>query len=320
MLRLRSFILIIMLFVSVYAMGQEERGSSKISLGYPVFSQYLQNGFIINPAYAGSLGALSGFISYRTQWAGIEGAPAMETISLHTPLKNERIGLGISGQFMQFGFTKSSSVYASYSYNIRVWKGRLAFGLKAGADISKNVYPSGQFLSQPGDPVFENEKPYVLPNIGAGVYYSNDKLFAGLSVPSFLSYMHSSNGSVQAYHSFGNYSFLATGGAILKIREEIKFKPSLLVDFTPGSTKKIERLDINGNLILSDLIWLGGSWRTTEQVVVGMLQIQISQQLMGGFSYDFPVGRMSSYSTGSSEFVLRYEFGTRVSAANPRYF
>jgi len=42
--------------------------------------------------------------------------------------------------------------------------------------------------------------------------------------------------------------------------------------------------------------------------------------LMLGFSYDFPVGRMVSYSKGSSEIVLRYEFGSRVSASNPRYF
>jgi len=41
---------------------------------------------------------------------------------------------------------------------------------------------------------------------------------------------------------------------------------------------------------------------------------------MLGFSYDYPVGRMSSYSNGSAEFALRYEFGSKVSAANPRYF
>ena len=80
------------------------------------------------------------------------------------------------------------------------------------------------------------------------------------------------------------------------------------------------QLDLNANLIVADLIWVGGSWRTSEQVLVGILQVQLNPQLMFGFSYDYPVGRMNSYSKGSSEFVLRYEFGTRVSAANPRYF
>ena len=94
----------------------------------------------------------------------------------------------------------------------------------------------------------------------------------------------------------------------------------MLVDYSLQSTKKLTQLDINGNFILADMIWLGGSWRTSEQVAVGILQIQATQQLMFGFSYDYPVGRMSSYSKGSSEFILRYEFGYKVSAANPRYF
>ena len=65
---------------------------------------------------------------------------------------------------------------------------------------------------------------------------------------------------------------------------------------------------------------VGVSWRTSEEVVVGILQAQTNQQLMVGFSYDYSVGRMNSYSKGSSEFILRYEFGSKVSAANPRYF
>jgi hypothetical protein len=65
---------------------------------------------------------------------------------------------------------------------------------------------------------------------------------------------------------------------------------------------------------------VGGSWRTSEQVAVGILQVQLNPQIMIGFSYDYPVGRMSSFSKGSTEFILRYEFGYKVSAANPRYF
>jgi hypothetical protein len=94
----------------------------------------------------------------------------------------------------------------------------------------------------------------------------------------------------------------------------------VLIDYSLQNTKKLTQFDINGNFILADLIWVGGSWRTTEEVAVGILQVQLNPQFMFGFSYDYPVGRMNSYSKGSSEFILRYEFGSRVSAANPRYF
>jgi type IX secretion system PorP/SprF family membrane protein len=221
---------------------------------------------------------------------------------------------------MQYGFTKSSGIYASYAYNIRVWKGKLAFGLKGGADFLRTTYPGKDFLTNPGDPVFAADESYTLPNIGAGVYYYNDKLFGGFSVPSFLSYRRTGTGSVESFHSFGNYDLLFTGGALFTLSDQIKFKPSFLADYSLKNTEKLKRLDLSGNFILSDLFWFGTSWRTSEKVIVGIFQVQISQQLMLGLSYDFPVGQPGLQPQGSSEFILRYEFGTKVSAANPRYF
>jgi len=303
--------------------GQAVSDSTNISLGYPVYSQYLQNGLLINPAYAGTRGSLSTFASYRMQWMGIPGAPVFQTISLNAPMKNDKVGLGLMAQFMKYGYTKSQSIYFSYAYQIRLNSGRLSFGLKGGFDRSSTDYSAIQTTNQ-NDPVFSvNQKPYFLPNVGAGVYYFNDKYFAGLSIPSFLSYRkNSSSGNVEAYHSFKNYDVIFSGGGLIRLSDALKLKPSFLLDYSMDKTRKLTQFDINANLIIGDLIWVGGSYRTTEQVVVGIVQLQINPQLMFGLSYDYPAGRMHTYSTskGSSEFILRYEFGYKVSAANPRYF
>lgn len=301
--------------------GQAKPDSTSISLGYPVYSQYLQNGLLINPAYAGSRGSLSTFLSYRMQWMGIQGAPVFQTFSLNAPMKSDKVGLGFMAQFMQFGFTKSQSIYASYAYRISLLRGKLAFGLKAGFDRSNNDY-TGILTTTANDPVFmTNDKPYFLPNFGAGVYYYSDKLFAGASIPAFLNYKKNiSTGSVEAHHSVSDYDLIFSGGGLFTFSQAFKFKPSFLVDYSLDKTKKLTQLDINGNFILGDLIWLGGSWRTSEQVVVGIVQVQLNPQLMFGVSYDYPVGRMSTFSKGSTEFIIRYEFGYKVSAANPRYF
>jgi type IX secretion system PorP/SprF family membrane protein len=320
MYKIKLLLFSLFLYVFTGVPGQAVTDSNRISLGYPVYSQYLQNGLVINPAYSGSRGALSGFMSYRIQWMGTEGAPAVQSLSLHTPMKDDKVGLGIMAQFMQYGFTRETSIYGSYAYNIRFGNGKLSFGLKGGFDMSNTVYPTDNFLTTPGDPVFINDKPYILPNVGLGIYYFNDKLFAGISIPSFLSYRKSGTGSVQAYHRFSEYDIIFSAGGLFKISPLLKFKPSLLIDYSFQNTKKLTQLDINGNFILADLIWLGGSWRTSEQVVVGIIQVQIDPQLMFGISYDYPAGRMNSYSKGSIEFILRYEFGSKVSAANPRYF
>jgi len=312
----------IMTFIYVFSCvpGQAVPDSTGISLGYPVYSQYLQNGLVINPAYSGSRGALSAIMSYRIQWMGTKGSPAIQSISLHTPMKNDKVALGVLAQFMQFGFTKSTSVYASYAYHIRVGNGKVSFGLKGGADISNTNY-TGILLTNTGDPVFAvNDKPYVLPNAGAGIYYFSNRLFGGIAVPQFLSYRKTGTGSVQAYHSFNDYDIVFSAGGLITFSPSFKFKPSVLIDYSLRTTKNLTQFDINGNFILGDLIWIGGSWRTSEEVAVAILQVQLNPQFMFGFSYDYPVGRMNTYSKGSSEFIIRYEFGSKVSAANPRYF
>jgi type IX secretion system PorP/SprF family membrane protein len=298
--------------------GQSSSEQTKISLAYPVYSQYLHNGLIINPAYAGSREVLSVFLSGRLQWMGIKGAPVSQTISMHTLLKNDRVGLGLSGQFFQFGFSKSTSIYADYAYHLIMGKGKLSMGLRAGFDISNTNY-AGILLIDPNDPAFTtNDKPYYLPNVGAGIYYYNKKFFLGAAVPSFLSYVKNSGGAV-SFNTFKDFDFLLTAGALLSFSPTLKFKPSVFVDYSIQKTQKM-RIDLNGNFIIYDFVWVGGSWRTSEDVAVGILQLQVTPQMMFGYSYDYPVGKMNTYSKGSHEIIFRYEFGYKVSVANPRYF
>ncbi|HUX96632.1 MAG TPA: PorP/SprF family type IX secretion system membrane protein [Bacteroidales bacterium] len=311
---------LLFLCVSGNVEGQSSSDTSgSISLAYPVYSQYLQNGMVINPAYTGTRGALSGFLSYRKQWLGTAGAPVLQSGSLHAPFKNDKVALGLLVQFMQYGYTNTTSIYGSYAYHIRLAKGKLSFGLRGGVDIANSDF-SDIVTLQPDEVFTKNDDPYILPNVGAGVYYFSDKLFAGISIPQFMSYKKTSANTIQAYHSINDYDFIFSGGGLITFSDFFKFKPSVLVHYALDEAEKIKQFDINGNFILADVIWLGGSWRTNEEVVVGILQFQINPQLMFGLSYDYPLGRMSTYSNGSAEFALRYEFGSKVSAANPRYF
>jgi type IX secretion system PorP/SprF family membrane protein len=322
----RLVFIVSLLWFCFRAEGQTDPVSTKFNLAYPVFSQYLQNGLIINPAYAGSRDVLSFFLSGREQWAGITGAPALETISLHTLLKNDRVGLGLTGQFMQFGMTSQTSVYADYAYHLRLGSGKLALGLKAGFDMSntnytidfRNSLSSSISNPQATDPVFESGERYLLPNVGAGLYYYGKKFFAGASVPAFLAYERGSDGKM-SFKALTDMEVLATAGALVTFAPSFKFKPSVFIDYSLANSKKMQ-IDLNGNFIIKDLIWIGASWRTSEKVAVGILQVQINPQLMVGYSYDYPVSSMSNFSKASHEVVIRYEFSYKVSAMNPRYF
>ena len=317
---LKLMVVLCCLFLRAEAEPDQNPTPNNINLAFPVYSQYLQNGLVINPAYSGTRGALSGFISYRKQWMGIAESPNLQTMSLHTPFKNERDAVGFITQFMQYGFTKTTSLYGSYAHNIKFVRGKLSMGMKAGFDMSNSNFSNIKTV-KPRDIVFtSNEDPYILPNFGAGVYYYDQRIYAGLSVPQFLSYRKSSGNSAQAYHSFGDYDFIISGGGLIDINELIKFKPSFLLHYSLNETQKTKQFDISANFIFADMIWGGLSWRTNEKALTGIVQINVNQQLMIGLSYDYPLGFMSSMRNGSAEFCLRYEFGTKISAANPRYF
>lgn len=284
---------------------------------YPVYSQYLLDGLVINPAYTGTREALTASLSIRRKSLNFEGAPTMGTFSLHSPLKNDRIALGLMSHYQTYGVTKKASVFATYAFHIKTDKGRWSLGIKAGADMVNNDYSSINTVEP--DPAFtEAISSYTLPNVGVGVYYNSNVFFAGLAVPEMFSYReNSSRSGYELYHDYENYYFMGTAGGLLSFTEGFKFKPSVLARYSFSSPFLI---DINGNFIISDFLWIGASWRLGEEVIVGILEFQLSQQFKLGYAYEYNLGSISTFVGGTHEVALRYEFGKTVSASNPRYF
>ena len=99
----------------------------------PQFTQYMYNTISINPAYAGSREVLSVIGLHRSQWAGFGEGPKTQTLSINTPLRNEKIGLGLSFINDKLGYEKFTYLYGDFSYTINLNANlKLAFGIKAG--------------------------------------------------------------------------------------------------------------------------------------------------------------------------------------------
>ena len=101
------------------------------------YTQYMYNTMSINPAYAGQREVLSINGLYRTQWVGIDGAPETQTLAIHSPLRNERIGLGLSIINDAIGPANETTIDANFSYTIPLddKETKLSFGLKGGLHI-----------------------------------------------------------------------------------------------------------------------------------------------------------------------------------------
>src|SRR5680860_1272177 len=99
----------------------------------PMYTQYMFNTQIINPAYAGTWESVGFMVLGRQQWAGLDGAPQTYTFTMQAPLKNEKVALGLNLISDKVGLEKRLYMFADYSYLVKLnEKTNLRLGLKGG--------------------------------------------------------------------------------------------------------------------------------------------------------------------------------------------
>lgn len=284
----------------------------------PVISQYMFNGLLINPAYTGSKPFTSATMMVRKQWAGFEGSPSTQTASIHGLLENKKVGLGMYASNDHAGITNRTDLFGMYAYHIELGESKLAFGLQGGFTYMKSTL-SDLKVFQANDPVYElNTVSNVLPNFGFGAYYYGEKFYAGFSIPEMVSYDPDRALSLKLnnVHRIVRHYFL-TSGYVFIINEQVKIKPSVLVKYVYGAPLQY---DINTNVLLNNIIWLGASYRSGDAVVV-LAEYQLSNKLRIGYSFDLTLTELRNYSAGSHEIMLGYDFGYQVpKLKTPRYF
>ena len=298
---------IIIVCISVTASAQLE----------PLSNMYLWNMMAINPAYAGNQEALSVTMLHRNQWTGFEGAPNTNTVSLHTPLRNDNVALGALLYHDQAGVSTSTGILGNFAYRIPLSKGKLSFGLGGGITIMKNAW-NKLVAFDPDDALITNEnQTYALPNFSVGAWYSTPKLFAGLSIPMFLS--HDFNEGIYRYaiiNDFSAYNYFMTGGYLFDLGANWKILPSALIRYNPGDNLQV---DINSYIIYREKIWAGLSFRSNKSMV-GLLMYHVTRQMALAYAYDFGLGSTGNYMSGSHEIMIRYNFRYLIDVISPRLF
>ena len=240
------------------------------------FTQYMYNTINVNPAYAGSRGALSIFALHRTQWVGLDGAPVTNAVSMNTPLNNSNLGLGISVISDKIGPTKENTLSADLSYTVPTSQTfKLSFGIKATAnlfdlDVNK-LNPANT-----NDPSLQNFNNKFSPNIGAGVYLHSDKAYVGLSVPNFIETNRYDDNEVKIFKEKINYYLIA--GYVFDLNNSIKFKPALLTKMVEGAPLQV---DVSGNFMFVDKFVVGVAYRWSA-AMSDMVGFQVSDGMYIG--------------------------------------
>ena len=287
----------------------------------PMFTHYSFNTLAINPAYAGSRDALTITGLHRSQWVGFEGAPITQTITAHSPVFNEKVGVGFSFLNDKIGPSNTSSFYFDFSYKIRITeKAKLAFGLKGGLNYRLTDL-NGLTVKQANDPVFQSDlESELLPNFGFGLYYFTDNYYVGISIPRLLENDFKTNsvsGSTDLASEKKHYFLI--GGAVFNLNEDFKVKPTTFIKVTAGAP--IEA-DLTALVYFRDKIWFGPMLRTGD-AVGALVGIYITNQLAVGYSFDWSIANTTfKYNGGSHEIMIRYDFILKQNKKirSPRYF
>jgi type IX secretion system PorP/SprF family membrane protein len=273
------------------------------------------NGLVINPAYAGSQEALSVTAQAKRQWSNVDGAPVTATFSAHSSLNKDKMGLGFIMSNDRISIFSQTLVNAVYSYRILFADNkRLAFGLQAGLS-NYNANYSQLTSYTPNDPAIPSSNFKSLsPSFGAGVYYSTPRFFAGLSTPYLASNILKTKYVTNHLELRNNY-FLAAG-YVVDISNDFKLKPNVLMKYLPGNPIQF---DLNANLLFREVLWAGVSYRTSHSMCF-LFQVNVTDQLRVGYSYDTMMGKYVGFS-GSHELMINYLFSfTKTKIVTPRYF
>jgi type IX secretion system PorP/SprF family membrane protein len=300
------------------------------------YSQYMFNSMVINPAYAGYRETLNVSLLHRDQWTGFTGAPRTQTFLADGAFTtNKNVGIGVSVVNDKSGLLGQSSAYLNYAYRLPVGiDSRLSFGLAAGV-AQYRIDNGGAQIEDPDDQNFNGgNENYIGADGKFGVHFSNEKLYAGLSVTNLLARAvkyESLNGTVMKQ---GRHFFL-TAGYLVDLNDDLKLKPSFLFkEDLKGPTS----LDINSFLLIRESVWIGGSYRTgvnlwkknilnsgsiNQNSVVGAVEFLIADKFRIGYAYDQSLGGLKSAADGSHEISLGLVLNARKNSTTvltPRYF
>ncbi|MEM9001516.1 MAG: type IX secretion system membrane protein PorP/SprF [Bacteroidota bacterium] len=296
-----SFLLVLILS-TVYNRAQQ----------LPQFTQYMFNTISVNPAYAGSREAINLTALHRNQWAGLDGNPTTSTFSFHSPLQNERIGLGLSYIADQLGYEQTNYVYGDFSYTVPVSEStKLSFGLKAGFTNYQLENPDLN------DPFFSANFNSWKPNFGAGLYLSSNRWYVGISSPRILN----TDLNEGEFEALERNSYYAIGGLVFDISADIKFRPAVISKFTNGAPASY---DITSSFLMYEKFWFGASYRFNDASNFGaFMDYQVAHNVRLGYAYDLPTSTIRPYSGGTHEVILIFEprFSKRTKLyKSPRYF
>lgn len=281
------------------------------------YSQYMFNSLVLNPAYAGSRESISIVALHRNQWVSIPGAPKTNTLSVHTPLKNQKLGIGFHILTDEIGPKSTAGVLGSFAYRIKLKSGKLAFGIRAGVYSYRFKWNEIDYKDATDIYNSSSQAQKIVSTYDFGMYYYTNSYYIGGAISHLDEDNYTaSNGFSGATASLSRH-FIGTVGKAFRFSDAVTFKPSMVIKTVknaPGS------VDLNASFLFSGNFWFGLGIRSNNGLVFNF-EINPTRKLRLGYAYDYQMNKLKTVSNGSHELFIGFDLDiTKDKTLSPRYF
>jgi type IX secretion system PorP/SprF family membrane protein len=313
----RNYIFSFILTCAFFAISGNARGQQT-----PLYSQYMFNKYLINPAVAGSEGYTAFNLLAREQWVGLKDAPFTHAICAQTRVspkswlgrihqvrtrgsRASRLSpVGLGGYIFNDhrGLIDQTGIQLTYAYHLDLDESQLSFGLSAlivQYAVNKNK------LELSGDDKFINNSSLkmVSPDFSFGAYYNAQDWYAGFSAAQLIqSALKFGDIAKDAFTQRRHYYLM--GGYRFAINKQYSVEPSFLFKTTE---QMANQLDIGARVYYENNYWGGIAFRTGGAIIV-TAGIRYDKFYFG-YSFDYTLNDLQSYSMGSHELMVAYKFG-----------
>jgi type IX secretion system PorP/SprF family membrane protein len=306
-------IVILILLLPAVARGQQ----------LPLYSQYMMNSFLLNPAVAGTDGLTSLNLTAREQWLGFENAPRTVAVSAQSrllksspisrghslrnrPTRMSRSGnVGLGGYIFndRNGIIDRTGFQGSYSYHIWMNRNQLSFGISLTA-FQLRLDERNSLIRDDNDQLLNGRRNSLfVPDVNMGVYFSNPNFYIGFSSSQLLeSALKFGNDGYRDFKMLRHYYF--TGGYGLFLDDGFIIEPSIMVQSTLQGKFQA---DFNTRFYFRDDYWGGASYRTSGALIV-MGGVKVDRYYFG-YAFDYSLNSIRRHSFGSHEFMVSVKFG-----------
>jgi type IX secretion system PorP/SprF family membrane protein len=269
-----------------------------------LYSHYFLNPFLYNPSFVAPSGYTEVYLNYRSQWAGVEGAPVIGALSFHVPL-SYKSGVAFTGYQDKAGVLKTTTGLATFAYQVYLGNNvsdnhKIAFGLSAGVTS----------VSIRSDDGYAND-----PVVGAtsslegqfGMHYQRGNLKIAFAIPHLLNtYVASENG----FNKVGVNPLrntVSSASYSIYFNQRIVFEPMVIYRTNNNTSPQVEGL---GSVRINNIAWVGASYRQYygASAFVGA---NVKDKLKIGYAYEFAAGRRSTLGNGTHEVQLIMRLGKK---------